>query len=210
MSNPHPNTILFARGTLARLTLWPALRLAVHASWGGPESAQKQRWLAGVLVDQFESFIVDSSSTTSTTPVPTSTPAVNEPPPDDAYVEELLLQIMVDEFEVTLEDESAGAVARDVVRLFESTRTGDDRFVKTLEEQAEKVKGKVPTYERGAGSGSDEDESGSSEGEWEDEEQIESDGESVPQLLNRAEPQTREEPQVDEDGFTMIKRKGCR
>ncbi|KAF8127241.1 Pre-rRNA-processing protein TSR2-domain-containing protein [Boletus edulis] len=180
MSTPHPNTILFTRGTLARLTLWPTLRLAVHASWGGPASAEKQRWLAGVLVDQFEPFI---------------------PPPDEIYVEELLLQIMADEFDVVLEDDSAAAVARDIVKLFETVCAGDETFVKEFETQADMVKGKLPKHEMGVGSGS---ESGS---EWEDDEdeETESEGESIPQLLNHSKP--REEPQVDEDGFTMIKKK---
>ncbi|KAG8218186.1 hypothetical protein J3R82DRAFT_3742 [Butyriboletus roseoflavus] len=180
MSTPHPNTILFARGTLARLALWPTLRLAVHASWGGPASAEKQRWLASVLVDQFEPFILAPplSSTTGTAPAP---------PPDAVYVEDLLLQIM----------------------LFGAVSAGDETFVKALEAQAERVKETMPAYEMGVGSGS---ESGSGS-EWEDEDGEggeESEGEPVPQLLNHSEPRTREEPQVDEDGFTMVKNKGRR
>ncbi|KAI9460385.1 Pre-rRNA-processing protein TSR2-domain-containing protein [Boletus coccyginus] len=180
MSTPHPHTILFARGTLARLALWPALRLAVHASWGGPASAEKQRWLAGVLVDQFEPFLLAP-------PAPVLTPRAGSepPPPDDIYVEELLLQIMDDEFEVALEDGSAAAVARDVVKLFEAVCAGDETFVKELEAQADKVRGQVPKYEMSVGSGSD---SGSGS-EWEDEEgETESDGEPAPQLLNHSEP----------------------
>lgn len=203
MSTPHPNTILFARGTLARLTLWPALRLAVHASWGGPASTSKQRWLASVLVDQFETFI-------EAVPTSTTTTSRTEPPPPDAiYVEELLLQIMADEFEVELEDDSAAAVAKDIVKLFGAVCTGDETFVNELEAQAERVKGTVPKYEMGVGSGS-ESESGS---EWEDEDEEgegESSGEPVPQLLNHSEPRTREELQVDEDGFTIVKKKGRR
>lgn len=203
MSTPHPHTILFARGTLARLALWPALRLAVHASWGGPASAEKQRWLAGVLVDQFEPFLLAPPA-----PAPVPTPRTgSEPPPDDVYVEELLLQIMDDEFEVTLEDGSAAAVAKDIVKLFEAVCDGDEAFVKELEVQADKVKGKIPKYEMGVGSGS---ESGSGS-EWEDKEgETGSDGEPVPQLLNHSEPRPKEEPQVDEDGFTTVKKKGRR
>ena len=204
MATSHPHTILFARGTLARLALWPALRLAVHASWGGPASTEKQRWLAGVLVDQFEPFIVAPP-----TPLPTpSRTGSAPPPPDDVYVEELLLQIMADEFDVALEDDSAAAVAKDIVKLFEAVCAGDETFVKELEAQADKVKGKVPKYEMGVGS-----ESGSGserEDEDEDGEGEESEGEPAPQLLNHSEPRTREEPQVDEEGFTMVKTKGRR
>lgn len=202
MSTPHPNTILFARGTLARLALWPALRLAVHASWGGPASAEKQRWLASVLVDQFEPFILAPP-----TPTPTRTETGTAPPPDAFYVEDLLLQIMTDEFDVVLEDDSAAAVAKDIVKLFGAVSAGDETFVKELEAQAVRVEGKMPKYEMGVGSGS---ESGSGS-DWEDDDdEEESEGEPAPQLLNHSEPRTSEEPQVDEDGFTLVKKKGRR
>ncbi|KAN0097957.1 Pre-rRNA-processing protein TSR2 domain containing protein [Tylopilus felleus] len=207
MSTPHPNAVLFARGTLARLVLWPALRLAVHASWGGPASAEKQRWLAGVLVDQFEPFLVTPAPLHPTRARSAAESGAEEPPPDDVYVEALLLQIMADEFDVALEDDSAAGVARDIVKLFEAVRQGDDTFVKELEAQADVVKGKVPKYEMGAGSGS---ESGS---DWEDEDdegEEESEGEPAPPLLNHSEPRTREEPQVDEDGFTLVTKQGRR
>ncbi|KAF8844792.1 hypothetical protein BDN67DRAFT_894200 [Paxillus ammoniavirescens] len=181
---PHPHTILFARGTIARLALWPALRLAVHQSWGGPESQEKQRWLAGVIVDQFEESI----------------------PPGEDDIEELLLQIMSDEFEVVLEDDSGAAVSKDIVKLFRFVCTGDDTLVEELEAQAERIKGKTPQYEVGAGSGSD----------WEDDDDEDGESESeggqgegdVPQLLDRSGGGGREEPEVDEDGFTMVKKKG--
>lgn len=197
MSTPHPYTILFARGTLARLALWSTLRLAVHASWGGPASAEKQRWLASVLVDQFEPFLVPPVSSTTLATTSTSTSTLTAPP-DDVYVEDLLLQIMADEFDVVLEDGSAAAVAKDLVKLFEKVSTGHESFVKELEEQAETIKGKMPKYEIGVGSGS---ESGS-EDEWEDEEEDE--GESAPQLIHHS------EPEIDEDGFTIVKKKGRR
>ena len=113
---------------------------------------------------------------------------------------------MADEFDAVLEDDSAAAVARDIVKLFEAVRADDETFVKELEVQADKVKGKVPKYEEGVGSGS---ESGS---EWEDDDEGEDEieEEAIPQLLNHSEPQMREEPQVDEDGFTLVTKKGRR
>ncbi|KAF9224508.1 hypothetical protein BS17DRAFT_648568, partial [Gyrodon lividus] len=211
---PQPLTVLFARGTIARLTLWPALRLAVHQSWGGPASAEKQRWLAGVIVDQFEASVVSFSCSPASAPssAPSSSSSSSSSLPPDQYdVEELLLQIMSDEFEVSLEDDSASAVAKDIVKLFSSVCTGDDTFVKELEVQAERIKGKTPQYEVGAGSGSD----------WEDEDEDDAGSESedtqggegeeiVPQLLDRSGGRRTQEPEVDEDGFTMIKKKGRR
>ncbi|KIK94404.1 hypothetical protein PAXRUDRAFT_68541, partial [Paxillus rubicundulus Ve08.2h10] len=205
-AQPHPHTILFARGTIARLALWPALRLAVHQSWGGPQSQEKQRWLAGVIIDQFEESIVYSTSASTSHPTPTHAPTPQ--PPGEEDIEELLLQIMSDEFEVVLEDDSGAAVSKDIVRLFHSVCTGDDTHVKELEAQAERIKGKTPQYEIGAGSGSD----------WEDEDGEDDESESeggegegdIPQLLDRSGGGGREELEVDEDGFTMVKKKGRR
>jgi len=61
----------------------------VQNEWAGPESANIRDWLAGVIVDRF-SF---PSTATKT------------PEPED--VEQLLSQIVEDEFELRLEDDSA-------------------------------------------------------------------------------------------------------
>ncbi|KAG1729090.1 Pre-rRNA-processing protein TSR2-domain-containing protein [Suillus paluster] len=200
---PSPTSILFARGLLARLALWPALRIAVHQNWGGPQSAQKQRWLAGVITDEFEASLPPLSTSFTTLNSAPIHPSHTLPEPDTEYIEAMLLQIMDDEFEVALEDGSAFDVARDAVRLWGDAKEGRDGYVKDLEMQAERMKGKMPQYEVDAGSGSDwEDSDG-------DEDESGSDGEDygndvVPQLLNHA----KEVPDTDEDGFTIVKRKG--
>ncbi|KAG6329858.1 hypothetical protein ID866_9231 [Astraeus odoratus] len=216
MSSPSPIVVLFARGVLARLALWPALRIAVHNSWGGPESAEKRRWLAGVLVDLFEEHAPQTSA-----PAPALPPASRSGStsagstaslgglPDAYYVEEVLLQIMNDEFEVVLEDNSAFDVARDVVGLWADVCGGRDALVKEWEGQAESVKGKVPNVQEGAGSGSDwEDLDDDEGGEGEDSDVDMEGGEGqdvVPQLLDH---RSKGEPEVDEEGFTTVRRKG--
>ncbi|KAG1875416.1 Pre-rRNA-processing protein TSR2-domain-containing protein [Suillus subalutaceus] len=207
-SDASPISVLFARGLLARLALWPALRIAVHQNWGGPQSAQKQRWLAGVITDEFEASIPPPSASLTAFDSHQSAPmhpSYALPEPDTEYIETMLLQIMDDEFEVALEDGSAFDVARDVVRLWADAKEGKDGYVKELEIQADRMKGKMPQYEVDAGSASDwedsdddnEDESGSDSENF---------GEVVPQLLNRA----KEVPDIDEDGFTTVKRRGGR
>ncbi|KAI0717547.1 Pre-rRNA-processing protein TSR2-domain-containing protein [Cerioporus squamosus] len=148
---PSQTSILFARGVIARLAYWPALRIAVDQLWGGPDSASKRTWLASVLVDDFE----EASDT-----------------PDADYVEDRLLQVMADEFDAVLEDGSAEEVAKDVVRLWAEVSQGRDALVTEFEERADKLKGKKET---------------------------------APQLLERP---PKEEPEVDEDGFTTVKGKG--
>ncbi|KAI6136044.1 hypothetical protein F5141DRAFT_1071845, partial [Pisolithus sp. B1] len=69
MSSPLPLTD--HHSLRARYT---ALRIADYNSWGGPESTEKQRWLAGII-DRY---------------------------PLVPYIDEMLLQIMTDEFELSL------------------------------------------------------------------------------------------------------------
>ncbi|KAI0676647.1 Pre-rRNA-processing protein TSR2-domain-containing protein [Trametes maxima] len=175
--NPPPTSVLFARGVIARLAYWPALRIAVDQAWGGPDSAQKRTWIASVLVDDFEE---------------------QDPAPDADFVEDRLLQVMADEFDAILEDGSAEAVARDVVRLWEEVGAGRTALLGEFEERADRLKGKKVEVEEVAGDGSDwEDES--------DEEDEEEGEEQPPQLIERP---AKEEPEVDEDGFTTVKGKG--
>ena len=174
-------SILFARGVIARLAYWPALRIAVDQGWGGPESAQKRTWLASVIVDAFEE---------------------QNPSPDSQYVEEMLLQVMADEFMANLEDGSGECVADDIVRLWEDIHTGKQDLVTQYEQQAEKLKGKKPQVQEEVGSGSDWEDDGD-----EEDEDSESD---APQLLHGGENPARPEPQIDEDGFTLVRGKGRR
>lgn len=207
-SDASPISVLFARGLLARLTLWPALRIAVHQNWGGPQSAQKQRWLAGVIIDEFEASLPPLSASLTALDSYQSAPMHPShalPEPDTAYIETMLLQIMDDEFEVALEDGSAFDVAKDVVRLWNDVKEGKDGYVKDLEMQADRMKGKMPQYEVDAGNASDWEDS---DGDNEDESGSDSEnfGEVVPQLLDRA----KEKPDIDEGGFTTVKRRGGR
>lgn len=179
---PPPNvSVLFARGVIARLFSWPALRIAVDQNWGGPDSAQKRTWIASEIVDAFEE---------------------QDPVPDDQYIEEMILQIMEDEFSAYFEDGSAEGVAKDIVRLWECAQAGQSEMTTRFEEQAEKLKGKKPQVHEELGS----DDSGSDEDD--DEMDEDSDGEDAPELLDRNEKPAKQEPEVDGDGFTLVPTKG--
>lgn len=177
-----PTSILFARGVVARLQTWPILSIAVQESWGGPSAPSKRTWLAGVIVDAFEESSADDT-------------------PDDQYIEELLLQVMQDEFDVDLQDGSAETVSVDIVRLWEECRLGRDGLVKRFEAMADGVKGKkieAPVVQ----------EVQEEEGEWESDEG-EEDGEDEDVQMAPALIDTRkDEPEVDQDGFTLVKGKG--
>ncbi|KAG6837058.1 hypothetical protein H0H93_015629 [Arthromyces matolae] len=177
---PPPTSVLFARGVIARLAIWPTLRLAVQEGWGGPGAAEKRTWLASIIVDAFEE---------------------QSPPPDDQYIEELLLQIMADEYEVVVEDGSAESVAQDTVRLWEESKVGNSDSVVKFEELARGVQGKKVDFQKAP---ENEDEEWEDEGDGSDEEEEE---EEAPQLLPPP-SQPKNEPEIDEDGFTLVKGKG--
>ena len=177
-SQPTPSSVLFARGVIARLSVWSILRIAVQEGWGGPGAAAKRTWIASEIVDAFET---------------------QNPIPDDQYIEELLLQILSDEFHTELEDGSAESVGVDIVRLWEETRLGKQELVNTFEELAERMKGKKVEAHVGE----------EEEDEWsdDDDDAMDEDGsEEAPQLLQPPEIPPRHEPEVDEDGFTLVKR----
>ncbi|KIY43810.1 hypothetical protein FISHEDRAFT_77741 [Fistulina hepatica ATCC 64428] len=173
---PQPSSVLFARGVIARLALWNVLRIATQENWGGPNAAQKQTWIASVIVDSFEE---------------------QDPVPDDQYIEEMLLQIMADEFDTLLEDGSAESVARDIVHIWEESQTGRDALVLRFEVLAEKCRGKRIDAQEVF----DEDD----DNEWDDDNESGGDGGSNPPSQT---PRPRAEPQVDEHGFTLVSRKG--
>ena len=181
--NHNPALILFARGVIARLEHWPALRVAVEQGWGGPSSRDKRRWLASEIVDAF-----DSSGNDGSTPMP-----------DAEYIALMLAQVLEDEFDASFEDGSVEAVAADIVALWGA---GED-VVGQWERRAEGARGKKVDVR---------EEVGSDEGEWEDEES-EEDGEedAAPQLIPAAavaevQRPAKPKPITDEDGFTLVQK----
>ena len=183
---PPASSVLFARGVIARLAIWATLRIAVKENWGGPGASSKRTWLASIIVDAFEE---------------------QKPIPDDQYIEELLLQVMSDEFETVIEDGSAEAVAVDIVRLWDETQIGKGDLVVNYEELAEKVRGKMPDVHEQVVSDDDDD-------DWDDDEEEgdeEDEREEAPRLVER--PVSKhiiKQPEIDEQGFTMVKGKARR
>ena len=174
MSNPVPSStsLSFAKGVIACLALWPALRIAVQNGWGGPDSSKKRTWMASVLVDVFEE---------------------NSTPLDAEYIEELLLQIMDDEFETVIEDGSAESVAKDLMKLWKDIHSGDLGGLYHLEQRANVVSNIPIVAQPGLPEGMDTD-SDEEEGHWESDEEDGHGPDPPPDL-----------PEVDEDGFTAVK-----
>ncbi len=181
---PNPALVLFARGVIARLELWPALRIAVEQGWGGPESRAKRRWLASVLVDAFDE--------------------PQQPSPDAEYVALMLAQVLEDEFDASIEDGSVEAIAADVVALWGA----GEEAVGEWERKAEGARAKRVDVREEVVDG-DGDDDGDDDDEWEDEEEDE-DGDEAPQLSRAAgdsqQRPSKPEPVVDDDGFTLVQK----
>ncbi|KAF8630251.1 hypothetical protein AX15_003028 [Amanita polypyramis BW_CC] len=181
---PPSSLVVFARGIIARLAVWPVLRVAVQENWGGPKSEDKRNWLVSEIVDAFEK---------------------QDPCPDGQYVEEMLLQVMEDEFDCAVEDGSGESVGKDIVRMWEESQMGRQDTVLRFEELAEKMKGhKVAAQITSEENEVDDDDE---EGNYEDESDEEMDVDEAPKLIDRG---RKNEPEVDEDGFTLVKRKATR
>jgi pre-rRNA-processing protein TSR2 len=194
-----PNLALFARGTIALFTLWPALRLAVAEQWGGPESAEKRTWMISEVVDYFESCLPKSTE-----------PQLSEDQladlVDQDELAEMLEGMVSDEFEVDLDDGSADEVAGDVVKLWKKLTKGDKAMVEELEELVRSTAGKKVQAQ---GHGDDEQEL-DEDGNLLEGSDDSSDDDDVEMANTEGppEPKEKQEPVVDDDGFTLVQKKG--
>ncbi|KAL8845392.1 MAG: hypothetical protein Q9176_000028 [Flavoplaca citrina] len=170
------------------LSTWPALTLSVQNSWGGPNSVEKRDWFAGAISELF-----------------TSTPNADTVI-DVEYLEEFLLQVMNDEFEVNVEDGSGEEVAAKIVGLRKLCGRGDFEMVDEMlgrwkERQARG--GERVAFQRMREGDDDEEEEQDSDDD--DEEEVD-DGDvemdDAPELVKA--PKEKIVPKVDEEGFTEV------
>jgi pre-rRNA-processing protein TSR2 len=147
--------------------------------------------MAGEVIDAFENAPSPSSE------------------PDETYIEEMLLQMVADEFDCMVEDLSGEEVAADIIKLWKDTKTGTiESSMMLWEEKERKIAGKKLEFTL-AKKGDDtewveDDEEGGSSDDGEEVEHASMDIDEVPTLV---EHRTRE-PAVDEEGFTLVQSKG--
>ncbi|KAK0743291.1 Pre-rRNA-processing protein TSR2-domain-containing protein [Schizothecium vesticola] len=214
----------FEQGVALALHLWPALTLAVQSNWGGSDSEDKRAWFAGAIVDLFPDLGSKPAAAPNPTPKPTITIATQQQQPkptttagtvpddgddgepDALDVETVLLQVMLDEFEVNVDDDSAYEVAEQIVRVrAECARGRFDGELAGLQRRFDARGGAkvVGVFKKGE----DED----AETDWDtDDEDEEDEGDSddgdVP--MGDAPPKKeKEEPEVDDEGFTKVSRR---
>ncbi|CAL3962581.1 hypothetical protein PZA11_000299 [Diplocarpon coronariae] len=170
----------FELGITLSLYSWPSLSLAVTNNWGGADSSEKREWFVGATID-----------------------VVNENPEEDGeWIETFLLQVMLDEFEVNVDDESGYEVAEQIVRLRRDCKKGIFREVEEMRRKWESRSGNQDVgklFKRTECSEEDDETDGSVDDEDED-----IDMDEAPPLVGVREPARAE---VDEDGFTKVTKK---
>ncbi|KAH6843052.1 Pre-rRNA-processing protein TSR2-domain-containing protein [Chaetomium sp. MPI-CAGE-AT-0009] len=217
-TNPSPATCqaTFEQGVAISLHLWGALTLAVQNNWGGPDSADKRDWFAGAVVELFPdvSRLTPAQLQQKTTQQQTQPPSQqsqsaqngsgSSEEPDQADVESVLLQVMLDEFEVNVDDDSAFELAEQVVRLRGECLRGRFDEVEALRRRWEGKKGNKVVFKQA--------EDPDNETDWDtddgDDDEDEEEGGDV-EMSDAPPPPRRErqEPEVDEDGFTKVTKK---
>lgn len=122
------------------------------------------------------------------------------------YVEEFLLQVMNDEFEIVLEDESAQEIAAKIVGLRKLTLQGDFKMVDDMyarwKDRQSGGSGAVMIQhvERGEDEDDTDWDSDDIEGEEPDKEDV--DMAEAPALVQV--PWGKPQPEIDDDGFTKV------
>lgn len=185
----------FEQSVALSLALWPALSLAVQNNWGGPDSADKRDWFAGQVAEAFPAFTPKTISATTAAPPA----AADDAEPDAEYIEEMLLQVMVDEFEVAVDDESSYDVAMEIIRLRGQCRSGNFEEVDRLLERYMAKKGQKVVMKKGEDEEQDTD--------WDDTDGSGDEDEEMDEAPALVEKKEKPEPEVDEDGFTKVTRK---
>ena len=170
----------FDLGIWYALFNWPILTVAIQNQWGGPDSAEKRDWLAGVISEQFDS----------------------DPLTEAEDVEVMLLQVLEDEYGTRVEDQTEVAVAAEIMKIRKEVGEGSTATVDALAAKWKARQGKE------VATGSVNVRESNQEGEWDsvDEESDEDedvDMDDAPALVP-AQPKPKAEPEVDEDGFTKV------
>lgn len=126
---------------------------------------------------------------------------------DAEWIEELLLQVMEDEFEVVVDDGSASEVARGIVKCRGECERGvwgdEGSLCYKLEKKWSETGGKDSVDSlRAFSKGEDQEDTDGDDESGDEDEDMEMD--EAPQLVKVREPIV---PEVDEDGFTKVVKK---
>ena len=218
--SPDDALPVFARGIVSLLACWPALRIAVTHNWipkrqaadidpsgqYAPETAAEKRTrLAEELVDAFYSSYTD----------PDKAGAL----PDGDEIEDFLVDFVEVEYGVALDDASEVQIAKDCRTLWLDCLAGRAENVDRFERMANKAREEdndPSRAMRGTRTGEQDDEDDDSDSSGAEDTTVRgtaSNPNGNGNGMDVDQPSTarqRAEPEVDEDGFTTVAKKGGR
>ncbi|KAH9907360.1 pre-rRNA-processing protein TSR2 [Xylariomycetidae sp. FL2044] len=205
--SPETRQSQFEQGVAISLHLWLSLTIAVQNNWGGPESSGKRDWFAGAITEMFPSF-VDLAATAQQQQQAQNkkTPKKKEEEePSVEDVEATLLQVMWDEFEANVDDESELEVADRIMRVRAQCAAGNFELVEDLRRRWLATRGRQVDVR--VTDGGDQETDWETDGDDDDDDDGDSDVDmgEAPALV--AVPKEKPPPEVDEDGFTKVTRK---
>ncbi|KAJ2556838.1 rRNA accumulation- protein [Coemansia sp. RSA 1933] len=116
----HPNKEAFIEGVDHVLANWTALELAVQHGWGGRNTSDKRENMVDEIVEYFDQQVRKKNTTIETTDV-----------------EELLVQVMEEDFSIMLEDQSEKQVAALLCSIFAECKSGNFATVDKMAEERE-------------------------------------------------------------------------
>lgn len=133
----------------------------------------------------------------------------DEPIAED--IEETLLQVMFDEFEANVDDQSEAEVADRIMKCRAQCAVGDFSLVEELRARWLDTKGKKVVAQAAADPDQDTDWESGSDGDDDDDNDAENgngdvDMDDAPALVSIA-PKERPQPEIDEDGFETVTRR---
>lgn len=168
----------FELGITLALNNWPALALAVQSNWGGPTSGDKRDWLCGAISEMM----------------------ADRPETDAEDLEDVLIQVLNDEFDVVIDDESAGNVALEIMELKAQTVRGEFATIQAMWETWHRKSQQKSASMFQQVEAREEDQETDEEGS--DEETGDVDMGDAPDLVRA--PREKVEPEIDDDGFTKV------
>ncbi|KAJ2449998.1 rRNA accumulation- protein [Coemansia sp. RSA 2424] len=110
----HPNKEAFIEGVDHVLSKWTALGLAVEHSWGGQATEDKREDMVDEIVNYFDEVVKKNRA------------------PEPLDLQQLLLDIVEEDFNISLEDESEQEVSAILCKLFAECKTGNFATVDKL------------------------------------------------------------------------------
>jgi len=165
------------------LHLWPIIRLALSETWQGSKTSELVEWFAGAISTRFEEV----------------------PETDQDDVEDILIQVMFDEFEVNVDDGSEEEVARRIVQCYSMIMVqGDVHVAEEVKREFDSRKA-AGTGIRGVMAQKDHDEEETDSG-TDDEMAGEMKDQDDVHMADVHTGTTKEkiQPEIDDDGFMTV------